>query len=154
MLLLFSPDSYYPHSTAVSFCQLQIHTPLTMHFKKTAARAVQAIQILLCYVFADIYRCSQHYMKRQQKNALWLETNVIFQIKLDCITATFSHVFVRLGGWIFLNQSWLQLLLFRSVTKLSLTQPRRTRFLTLLINVNIIPLSTNATIICVACLVS
>lgn len=105
VLLLFSPDSYYPHSTDVPFCQLQIYTPLTMHFKKTAVTAVQVIQISLCYVFADIYRFSQHYMKLQQKNALWLETNVIFQIKLDCITATFSHVFVRLGGWIFLNQS-------------------------------------------------
>lgn len=29
---------------------------------------------------------------------------VIFQIKLEYITATFSYVFVSLGGWIFLNQ--------------------------------------------------
>lgn len=48
MLSLFSPDSYYLHSTDVSFCQLQIYTPLTMHFKITALTAAQAIQNLLC----------------------------------------------------------------------------------------------------------
>lgn len=48
ILSLFSPDSYYPHSTDVSFCQPQIYTPLIMHFKVTAVTAGQVIQNLLC----------------------------------------------------------------------------------------------------------
>lgn len=48
ILSLFSPDSYYPHSTAVSFCQPWIYTPLITHFKITALTTVQVIQNLLC----------------------------------------------------------------------------------------------------------
>lgn len=48
VLSVFSPDSYYPHSTDVSLCQLQIHTSLTMHFKITALTALQVIQNPFC----------------------------------------------------------------------------------------------------------
>lgn len=80
---------------------------------------------------------------------LWLQINVRFQIKLDCITVkSYPRVSITLGWWI----------LLLSVPKLGLTATAiiqinnkitfgptesRTRLLTLLTNVNVIPLSAN-----------